>query len=93
MVESKASGKSYHDDEIKGPKLYHAECYDDAHELFEYNREYLENILNDPEGGRWEIEEIFWEFEMDAPPGLSDDELIDMILELEEEWVRNNHNT
>jgi hypothetical protein len=92
LVESKASGTNLTEDgrKIEGPKLYHAECYDEAHELFEYDEEKLQIILD--EEGRETIEKIFWEFDVDPPEGLSNEELIDLILNLEEKWVRDNHN-
>jgi hypothetical protein len=87
VVESKASGGS----EEGGPKLYHAECYDEAHYGFEYNEENLMNIYE--EYGIDEIKIIFWEFNKDMPDDLSLEQSIDMILNLQEQWIADNHNT
>ena len=81
-AESKASGK--------GPKLYHAECYDEYHLDFEYTEEALKKILE--EEGREGLVVVVWEFNEDAPEGLSDEELIDHILTLEAEWIKRERN-
>jgi hypothetical protein len=76
-VESKAGGSQ--------PKLYHAKCYDDSHysleytyeKLIRYEREELEEILVD-------------EFESELPDGISTEELIELILVKELEWITDN---
>lgn len=76
-VESKAGGN--------GPKLYHAECYDNAHQHFDYDEEKLSQYDEEV------LIEIAGEFfdEIDAPEGATKDELIDFILLLELEWIQN----
>lgn len=81
-AESKASGN--------GPKLYHAWCYDDYHLSFEYTEDKLIRIYHDE--GREGLESICWEFDEEAPSGLSDEELIDHILTLEAEWAKEQRN-
>lgn len=81
-VESKASGR--------GPKLYHAECYDEYHLSLEYTEETLKKIYE--EEGREGLELVVWEFDGNVPEELSDEELIDHILTLEVEWGKNQRN-
>lgn len=81
-IESKASGR--------GPKLYHAECYDEYHLTFEYTEEILRDLLK--EEGREGLQTIVWEFDEDIPENLSDGELIDHILTLEVEWIKQQRN-
>lgn len=75
-VESKASGGS-------GPKLYHGECYDDFHLSFEYDEDYLKSC------SREDLEDIYGEFDLEAPKGLSNSDLIDLIMIAEIEWLKN----
>ena len=77
-VESKAGGN--------GPKLYHAQCYDDAHQHFEYNEEKLSRY---PREDLIEIVEDEFEVELENPDELTDEDLIDFILLLELEWIQN----
>ena len=81
-VESKASGA--------GPKLYHTDCYEEAHLDIEYTEETLRDILM--EYGREELKMIFWEFDLEAPEGWTDEELIDGILIEQIEAVRKDRN-
>ena len=81
-AESKASGR--------GPKLYHAECYDEYHLEFEYTEDVLKEIFD--EEGREGLELIVWEFDEEVPEELSDTELIDHILTLEAEWIKQHRN-
>ena len=87
-VETKASGNN---DEVVGPKFYHAECYDAAHMDIEYDEEYLRAVLE--EEGIEELKLLFWEFDMGAPDIDDPNEIIDILLELEMKWAIKNRNT
>jgi hypothetical protein len=76
-VESKAGGS--------GPKLYHAQCYDDSHIEIEYTEEKLANY------DMYDLINIVGEFDVDEEQveGMSREDLIDLILLLELEWIQN----
>ena len=77
-VESKAGGN--------GPKLYHAECYDNAHQEFEYSEEKLAKY--DRNDLLAIVNEEF-NIELENKDTVTTEYLIDLILLLELEWIQN----
>jgi len=76
-VESKASGK--------GPKLYHSWCYEDSHYDVIYTVETLKYYDRD------DLEDVAEEFDLEVSDEISDEELINMIMEAQTKWAENEN--